>query len=179
MELYPSRQGLAEGGGGQGSRRSIRTREEQDAPWRIRVRSAVRLLRREPCPPPPRHRSLTPLFAESRSPGDAKLSLNTSRQPLARALERRAGQDAPWRIRVRSAVRLLRREPCLSTGGYNRWICIIEAPNVGRLGGTALAMTTASPRIASPAPTSVWATLAIISSVDSKGFATRREVTPQ
>jgi len=62
---------------------------------------------------------------------------------------------------------------------YSLWICIIDAPNVGRFGGTALAITTASPRIASPAPTSVCATLAIISSVDSKGFATRREVTPQ
>ena len=44
---------------------------------------------------------------------------------------------------------------------------------------TALAMTMASPRIASPAPTSVWATLLIISSVVSNGLRTRRAVTPQ
>src|SRR3954466_6867530 len=66
--LKPPRSGggRGEGGGGGASRRSIRTREEQDAPWRIRVRSAVRLLRRQACPPPPRHLSLTLLFAKSR-----------------------------------------------------------------------------------------------------------------
>src|SRR5213082_3437703 len=74
VEFCPNRQDVAEGGGGQASRRSIRTREEQDAPWRIRVRSAVRLLRREACPPPPRHLSPPLFFPESRSPGDAKLS---------------------------------------------------------------------------------------------------------
>src|SRR5438045_60623 len=70
--VWPDRREAAKGGGGQASRRSIRTREEQDAPWRIRVRSAVRLLRREACPPPPRHLSLTPSSAEPRSPHDAK-----------------------------------------------------------------------------------------------------------
>src|SRR5256885_7272868 len=53
VELHPNRQDVAEGGGGQAFRRSIRTREEQDAPWRIRVRSAVRLLPRGGRPPPP------------------------------------------------------------------------------------------------------------------------------
>src|SRR5207237_8010106 len=62
---------------------------------------------------------------------------------------------------------------------HNLWICIIEAPKVGRLGGTALAMTTASPRIASPEPTSVCAMFATLPAVDPNGFGTRRAVTPQ
>lgn len=69
----------------------------------------------------------------------------------------------------------LRREAI----GQRRWICIIEAPKVGRLGGTAEAMTMASPRIASPAPTRVCAMFAIISSVVSNGFFTCRADTPQ
>ena len=40
------------GGGGQACCRSISTREEHDAPWRIGVRSAGLLLRRQACPLP-------------------------------------------------------------------------------------------------------------------------------
>ena len=61
----------------------------------------------------------------------------------------------------------------------SRWICIIDAPNVARFGGTALAMMIASPRMASPAPTSDCAMAAIIASVESNGCGTRRATTPQ
>src|SRR5436853_6955404 len=42
VEPHSDRQDLAEGGGGQACCRSVSTREEHDAPWRICVRSAVR-----------------------------------------------------------------------------------------------------------------------------------------
>jgi len=58
-------------------RRGLERRAGQDAPWRIRVRSAVRLLRREGCTPA-QALSPAPLFAESRSPGDAKLPRTAS-----------------------------------------------------------------------------------------------------
>jgi len=111
LELYSSGQGLAKGGGGQDSRRSIRTRAGQDAPWRIRVRSAVRLLRREACPPPRRHRPPR-IIRGIKIARRCEVSLNGNSGASRQGRERRAGQDAPWRIRVRSAVRLLRLEPC-------------------------------------------------------------------
>lgn len=88
---------------------------------------------------------------------------------------RRTERLALWRL----SHRWTDDTPSFNDGRQRRWICIIDAPNVGRFGGTALAMMIASPRIASPAPTSVCAMVAIIASVESNGCGTRRATTPQ
>jgi len=76
--------------------------------------SGVRCVRfgGRPAHPRPGTRPSRLFFAESRSPRSRAVSERASGQPVGTALERRGGQDAPWRIRVRSAVRPLRREAC-------------------------------------------------------------------
>jgi len=107
MKIHPSRHCLAQGGGGQGSRRSISTSEEQDAPWRIRP-GALLLLRREPCPPPPRH---CPQGTIDIPDASVPEPLRSRKSPRSRggASVRREEPDAPWRIRPGARCIYLRR----------------------------------------------------------------------